>query len=682
MGCKQTRRKKYIAMLLVLGLALGCVPVMTERLSAAPRQLSLSLAERLAYANSTEYASLKRKLDLAKIRYTQSVKTIRMKEKNQKTFRWSPLLSFKFPESPTLEDESQYNYKPLELQSEIDSIRHELDSCIYGVYEKVALGFVTAYQLQETIDYNEERLEECKKTLAKNRVRLLTGQATRTDIERMEAKISTMEATIAADRRSFLSAAGRLSDLMDLDVTEGWSFASPFVTVDLGRSELDRLITYTLEHDDEFYKTRQAKANGLLELDTNYELMSKKYGSGTMNYIDSFINQARRGEKIDSTAFKTAFTQLLEKADAPWNGKKRILFIRIPKLWFKGSTDGQRYVEDEPYVLYENALEYLNLVKEEQQAKNDLTNQVTESYETYISTRNTWELLVKSSGDKQAELKRARTKNLMGELTYEEYADIQEEYEQMQLDIIEAQAAYSEAIFSLDCLTCGAVTAYMTGSNARMDASGGGNSYVVSEDTEGVYYYIHSLVSDNLFELGITVPEDFEISISDYELWVDGTQVGERTPAAKTLRHLALDLDETEQVYIRLYDGDTFLDDCEIDPSQYTGLLTIRSYTVEQGEDTLIGTYRGEANELLGTYTLYVTLNPGETAASYNLRTSSGAWLLGEEKLPVGSGFQYLRLTENSLEELVICFYDEGGALLYEAVFDTTDGTIHKKTGE
>lgn len=675
MDDRKKQHRRCAVLLLVFALVIGCVSMPGE-LTAAQKELSLSLAEHLAYADSSEYAALKRKLDLAQIQYTQSVKRIRMKEENQKTFRWSPLLSFKFPESPTLDDESEYNYKPLELQSQIDALRHELGSCIYGIYGKVALSFVSIYQLQETISYNEARLAECRRTLAKNRVRLLLGEATKTDIERMEQKITTMEATVAADKRSFLSAVTKLSDLIGLDVTGGWRFANPFVTVDLSRSELEWLIDYTLEHDNDFYKTRLETANGLLEMNTNYELMSKKYGSGTMSYIDSFINQARRGEKLDSSAFKSAFTAMLEKADAPWNGKLRILFIRIPKLWFKGSTDGQRYVEDEPYVLYENALEYQNLLAEEAQAKKELTDTVTERYETYISTKNSYELLVKRSADKQAELERARVQNLMGELAYEEYESVQEEYEEMQLDTLEAQAAYSEAVFQLDTATLGAVTAYMEGSDTRMNASAGGKSYVVEEDAEGVYYYIHSLVSGNLFELGITVPEDFDVDISDYELWVDGIQVGARTAANGTLRHLSLDIEGTTQVYIRLYDGERFVDDCEIDPSQYTGLLTIKSYSVKQDEDTQIGTYRGAADYTLGTYELFFTLNPEETAASYNVRTQAGAYLLGGEKLPVGSGFQYLGLTENSLAELIICFYDESGALLYEAMLDTADQSI------
>lgn len=674
------RLRACMALVLAFGILFGGIYAFSEQMPAAAKSLSLSMAEKLAYANSTQYAQLKRRLALTEIQYVQSVKSIRMKEKNQKTFRWSPLLNFKFPEKPTLADEFEYQFKPLELQSGIDSIKHSLDQCIHAVNEKTALQFIEVYRLQTSIAYNEKRLEGYQKTLAKNKVRLAAGLATQTDIDTMEKKINTLTSTLAADQRSFESAKTKLSEWIGMDVNTGYTFESPFTSVELDRTVLKQLTAYTLEHDDEFYKTRLETSNGLLEMNTNYRLMLKHFGSGTMSIIDSYIDRARRGEKIDADAFKSAFNEMLERADQPWVGKKRILFIKIPKIWFKGAVDGQRYVEDEPYVLYENALEYQGLLADQKSAQKELESNVTSAYEVYVSTKNSFENLQEQSRAKETELSTSRVKNLMGELEYEDYLSVQEEYEEMQMDTLAAQAAYSEAIYSLDRITCGAVRKYMSGEDISLNTAEGGESYVVEDESEGVYYYIHSLVSDNLFELGITVSDDYEIDITDYELWVDGTQVGERTAADKTLRHLALDLEQTTRVWIRLYNDQTFVDDCEIDPSEYSGLLTIRSYRLAEGEDTLVGSYTGKADAMLGVYDLTFTMEPDETAASFNVRTADGAWLIGEEKQPVGSSFRYLSLTENSLADLVICFYDESGALLYEARLNTEDGTIHKIT--
>ena len=130
-------------------------------------------------------------------------------------------------------------------------------------------------------------------------------------------------------------------------------------------------------------------------------------------------------------------------------------------------------------------------------------------------------------------------------------------------------------MYSFDRLTCGALSAYFKGEGISMSAAEGGQSYIVEDEGDGVYYYIHSMVENNVFELGLSVPDDFDTSITDYELWIDGTQIGERTEIEKVIRHLALDIENVQRVFIRLYDGDTFVDDCDIDPSIYSEKLTI-----------------------------------------------------------------------------------------------------------
>ena len=202
---------------------------------------------------------------------------------------------------------------------------------------------------------------------------------------------------------------------------------------------------------------------------------------------------------------------------------------------------------------------------------------------------------------------------------------------------------------------------------------------MVEDEGEGVYYFVHSLVSDNLFEIGLSVPDGFEPSISDYELWVDGVQIGERTNVSKTIRHLALDIKEVNQVFIRLYDGEDFVDDCEFDPSEYSGKLIIKTYRVETAEDTQIGTYTASTNSVTGLLEIKIKMNADQQAVSYNIKTQDGKYLISDKQISIGETFHYLAAAESSLEELVLCLYDEQGQLLTEASFQTSDQTIHKK---
>lgn len=656
----------------------GIFPMHTEA-AATDKTLTVSTAKNMALAQSSEYTKQKNKLALAKMQYSQSIKAIKLKEKNQRTFRWSPLLNFKFPEKPNLTDQMEYTYKPLELQSQIDTLNHSITDCVYGIYEKVELCFVEVYVLQERIAFNEERILSYQTSLEKNKARLLSGLATQSDVDAIEKKLENLNSTLLSDKRSFESAKEKLGGMIGIDVSTSYRFQNPFIDAELNRDMEEELIAYTLEHDDAYYQTKTATANGLLQLNTNYDLMQQQYGTSNMRIIDSFVAQAKRGEKLDSAAFKMKFEEFLNAVDRPWQGKKRILFIKIPKEWFKGEIDGIRYVEDEPYVLYESALEYQSLYTDEQSQKKELTDSVKTSYDNYVSTRNSSQALEKEVSKKAEELKRAAILNSTGQMTYEEYEQVQAEYEELQMDSLDAKAAYSQVLYSFDRLTCGAVGAYLKGDSIELSAAEGGQSYVVEDEGAGVYYFIRSMVENNLFEIGLSVPEDFEISISDFELWVDGVQIGERTKTDKTIRHLALDVKDVNRVFIRLYDGENFIDDCEIDASVYSDKLTIKTYRVETTQDLQIGTYTAATNSVTGLWEIKIQLQSDQEAVSYNIKTKNGKYLISEKKIPAGETFRYLAAAEGSLDDLIICLYDEQETLVCEAQFNSSNQTIEKK---
>ena len=652
--------------------AVPCIPAY-----AADKTLTVEAARKMALADNDTYTGFQNKLTLAKVQYDQSVKSLRLKEKNQRTFRWSPLLSFHFPEKPDLADEYSYTYKPLEMQSKIDKLEHQLNDCAYGIYEKVELEFIKVYVLQERISFNEDRVKTYETTTAKNRVRLLLGQANKSDIDAMEKKVKTLNNTLASDKRKYESEKEKLSDLVGVDVSLSYQFASPFADADLPRDQLDQLISTTLDQDDSFYQTKVDTANGLLALNINYNLMKNHYGS-KMNLIDSFVTQARNGKKLDSAAFKLRYNELLNKVDEPWQGKKKILFIRFPKEWLKGAIDGVRYVEDEPYALYEAAIEYQSLLKEEESAKKELTSTVKDYYENYVSARNTSRSLEDDEKSKKAELKKASLSNMMGKMTYEEYGAVQEEYEDLQMDKLDAQAAYSEILYSLNRLTCGAISSYIRSSSTSLSQASGGQSYVVEDEGDGVYYYIHSLVSGNLFEFGLSVPDDFEPEITDYELWVDSVQIGDRTPADQSIRHLALDIQNVNRAFVRLYNGDTFVDDCDFDAQTYSGKLSVKSYRVETREGKNVASYETDTTAS-GLFRLKIKPQAGEAIEYFNIKTEDGNYLLSDAKIPVSQKFQYLAMAKSSLDSLIISFYDKDQKLLYEGTFNTSDLTIQKK---
>lgn len=654
------------------------------------KTISLDQAKSLAISNSAEYASLKSKLALAQAKYTQSVKSIQLKKKNQSTFRWSPLLSFKFPEKADLADEFEYMYEPISLQSDIDTIKHQMTNNKYTVYEKVSLLFVKCYTLQQSIAFTQERIDSLNESLAKNKSLQLTGQANASDIDKLESNLKNQQSKLLSDTRNYDAQKEKLTDYIGLDVRSGYTFLNPYVTAEIDRSQYDYIVEYAEERDETLYEARVTTSNALIALDTNKKLMSKQYGS-KMEMLDSFIQQAKSGEKIDTAAFKLKYDEFLKKIDDPWTGSFRILFIKIPKEWKKGEIDGVRYVEDEPYALYESVIDYQDALINEKDVQKSLEEQLRDGFNNYISIRQTYTDLAESVSQKEEEVKKATSQNLLGRLTYDELSDLQTEYEELQIEALDALSEYTTTLAEYDKLSCGAISSLLARASITTSTADGGNSYIVTEngdgtdddnsyivaeDVEGVYYYIHALASDNSFEFGLCIPDNFSVELTHYELWINGTQIGERTPVDQTIKHLGLDFDTVDSAFVRFYNGNKVVDDCSFDPESYSDKLIITSgYKVVKNSPVIIATYSIEKNQTTGLVSIGVNTGIPEIK-SYDIKVTDGTYLAGVKKQPIDASIKYLGLISQDIGSLTFCFYDAKGSLLYECKADTSTGQL------
>lgn len=665
--------KKSIAMLLSAALILGMLYPMTS-VQAATNTLSLAQAKKMALASSGSYGRIKSKITLKEVSYKQAVKSIKLKIKNKTTFRWSPLLSFKFPEKLNFEDESNMVYKPAQLQTEITQLKHDLADEVYAVYEKTQQAFLKAYTYQEKITFEEEQLEQLKTTLNKNQGRFLLGLATKTDVDNIEKSLQKAEEKLAQDKKNYEIQKEKLSEIINLDVTTGYLFSNPYISSEIPRTVLEELIQHTLDNDQSYYEAKMATQLSLLQLTENYSLLKEQYGSD-IKLISSYVQQVKNGQKIDSSAFKLSYDQFLTKIDKPWTGSWKILFIRIPKEWIKGQIDGVRYIEDEPYALYENALEYQDVLAEQKALKKELEDQVKDNFESVVTARSSYLKLKEQCEESKKNLQKEQILNSMGELSFEEYTDSQSQYESLQMEQLEALELYSSLLFNFDRLTCGAVSEYFKTSGISMDSTAGGNSYLVEEEEmQGAKYFISSIVEDNMFEFGIYLPEDFDLDISHYELWVDDYVVGGKNEADKTFRHLTLSLTGEESVFVRLYDGEEVIDDCEIDPSVYQGELAIKDYVVKKSEEAkrrVIGSFNILNKEEMGLIEISLKIDGVEEIYYYVIQNETGSSLISrEKKVPVTDSFTYLKFLQSELENLRIQCYDSEKVLKYEAYFD------------
>lgn len=671
-------RKKIIAYLVILAVLGNLIASLQPlRVEAASKKLTLAQAQQLALANNADVSKYKNKIALENVKYASAVKAIKAKKKNLSTFRWSPLLSFKFPQSPTMEEEYDWQYKPFQIQNQITIYNHQLKDVVYASREKTATLFIKAYVYQEKIAFLENSLAEAKDNLKKNKLRFAKGEATQADIDKIQAKIDKYTTDIGIQMSAFEDVKLQIKDLLQLDVTSGYHFENPMIDTQIPRSVLDTLTNYTLENDQTYYEAKMAKALAKASLDLNESLMRNNYG-GKLSYINTYIQQARAGEKVDTAAFKSSYEEMLKKIDAPWEPSVTILFWKFSLEWFKGATSGSRYMEDDPYALFTSALEYSDKIREEEAAKKDLIRQVKSDFET---VNNAWiafqdgQEAVKSLKE---DVDKATYMNLKGQLELSELKDIQSQYEEQVLATLDLQAAYSQLLYSFDRLTCGGVTAFLQGSDLDMQAAQGGNSYLAKELNGKVYYYIDYAAEDNIFTLGVSIPEDFSIEITEYALYVNGMQIGEKTAVDKTIRHLGLDFKNVESSEIYFYNGSELVDICAFDAGVNQDELKMNGgYTLER-EETIykVATYHFEQNADSGQTILTLEKEDTETIAYYRVVDKMGNPLYTKESIPIGEAFVYLSLLEGDLSAINVEFYDRNKEFLYTGDFETANHSI------
>lgn len=670
--------KKCIVTVLLTSL-IACTVVTQENMvvQAADKTLSLQQAQKVAIAKSSKRVKILNKIELQEIKYSAAVKSIQMKKKNMSTFRWTPLLSFKFPEQPTLADEYEWQYKPLQITSTISSLQHQLLDDQLETKESVSNLYVQIYINQEKIAFLEENLEQAQTTLTRNQARLAVGEATQSDIDKLQQSIDRLTTDISLQKRSFETNKSKLSKLINQDVTTGYTFQNPLQQADIPRNILDNLIQYTLDNDQSYYEAKMDTRLAYTGMNMMESMMRSQYGN-KMNNIMPFINQIKAGDSVDSGAFKNAYKQMLDNVDAPWNGTKKILFIRIKKEWFKGAVDGSRYVEDDPYALYTGALEYMDALKEQNSLQDELTNSVKSGFETLKTAQIAYNDAQKSCDILEQEVEKNTRLNLLGKVSYEELSDLQEEYRNQESETLDLLAEYTQLLYSYDRLTCGGITAYLEGTDVDMKAAQGGNSFIAKELEGKAYYYINYRVEDNIFVMGVSIPDNYSLDITDYALYVNDMQIGDVTPIDEELEHLALNLDQVDKAQIFLYDGQELVDVREIDSSVNQAELPINGgYTLEHKESVqTVATYIYTLQKTTNTVSMKITPNDSEQIAYYRLTDTDGNAVNGDELIPIDEEFTYLSLLVGNLSGLNIIFYDSQEQELYQGMFNTGSSSI------
>ena len=159
--------------------------------------------------------------------------------------------------------------------------------------------------------------------------------------------------------------------------------------------------------------------------------------------------------------------------------------------------------------------------------------------------------------------------------------------------------------------------------------------------------------------MGVSIPDNYSLDITDYALYVNDMQIGDVTPIDEELEHLALDLDQVDKAQIFLYDGQELVDVREIDSSVNQAELPINGgYTLEHKESVqTVATYIYTLQKTTNTVSMKITPKASEQIAYYRLTDTDGNAVNGDELIPIDEEFTYLSLLVGNLSGLNIIFY-------------------------
>lgn len=669
----------------ILGVAVGTAtvfscPVLGE--AAGEKRLGLEQAQNLSVAADKEYRRIYHRITMKEIRYESALKAAQLKKKSNNTYQWSPLLKFELPKQATMSEEFQWQYQPIQLQSEINSLKHKLTDCQYETEKETAFLYLQAYVCQEKTELLQEQLKLIEKEIKRTQAKAVSGTGTQSEAEDVKLLAEEINSQLALQMRTLQTTLETLSEQINLDITQGYVLQNSIGEFTVSREDLDKIIEYTLENDQTYYETKLAESAAYLSLTTLEGLLQKEYAS-EMETLQIYINQAKNGEEVNEEALKTAFTTFLETIDAPWKGEQEVLSVEVTKEWFQG-TSGSFYLEDEPYALCNAILEYEEALRQKETQEKELTRQIKNGYEALITARNQYETSKKAMEILEQEIIRVEELYRLGKASYQEVSAQQEQLRQSKMKCLDDLEDYGKELEETNCLTCGAVEK-MT--YHREDMILPIDELVETTYLEGATYSIDYRVEDRVFVFAIQIPEKFSVDITDYELYVNGTKIGEKTAKTNYIKHLSLDFAQVERAEVYLYQGEQLYTVCEINPYITRDVLKIAGgYQIKKDtvttEDTRekVATFTSKTDKEKKLTT--VSIKPTEEAIEYYTLSLGDSYLYSEEPIPIEKDYQYISLLVKELRNVTINFYNEEKELLYQGEFDTLHRCIYKKAQE
>ncbi|MDR1354280.1 MAG: hypothetical protein LBJ38_01955 [Oscillospiraceae bacterium] len=527
---------------------------------------------RLAIAADPKLQALRAKLALQQVKRKQALEAIKDIRKKESTVRFSLLLSIKLPEKHGLPKEADLLTKVATIDDETRRLRYAIEDRELEVALKTRLAFLKLYGLQEQIKSGSLDLDSESANLAKMQALLACNHAKPADITLLQSTIDKKTRSLATLKLSLEREAEKLRTLSGVSAV-GALLQNPLATCVIPRGQREKMIEFAMAHRRDVREAEAERALAIVALNAIWGVYCSQWG-GAVGPLSAYVNSAN---PINWDVLIPQYEQFLTTVDRPWAPvfKIRIIFftIRIPMEWFKREFDGTRYFEDEKYMLLEVLQRKEAAIRDEAILKADVRESLTSSYDALMALHKAYCGSVEICGRVKRSYEMVKTKNLVGQATFEEIAQAKEEYDQAQMDVFAALIAYNESLAALDKETCGWIAAFKKGESVLVDIVGSGNSSGVERPRFAIRDNIDSLQS----VLWLTIPDGYETKATHYDVVVDGYSIGGgKTELSEQLIFLPPEITGCCEPQVRLFANDKVLDAATFSGAEQSGELLFK----------------------------------------------------------------------------------------------------------
>lgn len=649
----------------------------------AEKMLTVNDAVNYAHKASSDYRNQKNSLATKRIQLTQAREAIKDARKKESTVRFSLLFNIKFPEKHAMPKEIELIMKVPKIEVEIKNLNKSLEDIKLSDQNKTESNFLKVYEYIQKSQLAQSDLDVMNNRLSRMKMQLNIGKAKQTDVTDLENAIKAKESLLAGYKKNLESSKEQLSELVGFDVSKNYIFKNPLQKVDIDRRYLNDIINYTLNNDVSLFQAQNSEALARRNVDEIYQIYGNKWGKIVKN-IESDV---RSNSDLDFNQFLDKYNKLLNDIDKPWNGNYtiKLLFfkIKIPKEWFKGEYDGQRYFEDEKYALFVALKEKEDAINQTKAIKKELTSNIKNDYELLKDLWRNYEKSVESTKQNKIKYERMFMKNKIGQADFGEVEAEKSNYESAQATEFDDLIAYNQQLIAFNKLTCGSVDALRKNVDIFLESVASGDSMAeteeLMEDNNSIIYYINNVVDQKRVTFGLHVPSKYKDVITHYEILTpEKVTVANKTEIGKDVSILPIEYKGTSDLLVRLYNNDDFIDEATFDAMYSRGKLQIKKVaekSVVQEDNApsqkTLGTY--DIIEVAGNYVKKIRFNIAKTSGvSFYKIVDNSQGEIGEKNkfYAITDAFSYLGFALNDLSQVKINLYDANHNLKFIANFD------------